>query len=163
MPKRKIRIPFRRKREGKTDYKRRLQLLKSGKPRFVVRRSLKNMIAQFAQYSENGDLILAAAHTNELKKYGWEKAKRNTTAAYLVGLLAGIKAKKKNLKEAVLDLGLYRSVRGGIFYAILKGVLDAGIEIPYSKEALPSEERIKGLHLKNVNFEEVKKKILEKN
>lgn len=121
------------------------------------------MIAQFAQYSENGDLILAAAHTNELKKYGWEKAKRNTTAAYLVGLLAGIKAKKKNIKEAVLDLGLYRSVRGGIFYAILKGVLDAGIEIPYSKEALPSEERIKGLHLKNVNFEEVKKKILEKN
>ena len=46
------RIKFRRKREGKTDYRKRLKLLLGGKPRLVVRKSLKNITAQIAVYSK---------------------------------------------------------------------------------------------------------------
>ena len=45
-------IEFRRKREGKTDYKRRLRLLLSNKPRLVIRVSLKNIIIQILHLSD---------------------------------------------------------------------------------------------------------------
>ena len=38
-------LPYRRKREGRTNYKKRLALLKSGQPRLVIRRS--NRYLQF--------------------------------------------------------------------------------------------------------------------
>ena len=163
MSKRKLRVAFRRKREDKTDYRRRLELLKSGKLRLVVRRSLKNISAQVVEYRPGGDNVLVSAHTNELKKYGWKKARRNTVAAYLVGLLVGLKARKRNISEAILDMGLYRNVKGNLLYATLKGALDAGVKIPCSEDILPSGDRIKGLHLKNVNFDEVKNNIIKGN
>lgn len=161
MSRRKVRVAYRRKREEKTDYKNRLVLLKSGKLRLVIRKSLKNVTAQFVEYSPSGDKILVSAHTNELKKYGWTKSSRNIPAAYLVGLLAGLKAKKKNIKEAILDLGMYKNIKGSILYAALKGALDAGINVPHSKEVLPPEDRIKGLHLKNVKIDDIKNNILK--
>ena len=51
----------RRRREGKTDYRKRLCLLRSGKTRLVVRKSLKNTQIQFVQYKEDGDKIILAA------------------------------------------------------------------------------------------------------
>ena len=41
---------YRRKREGKTDYRKRLRLLLSGKPRLVIRRSLRDISAQVIEY-----------------------------------------------------------------------------------------------------------------
>ncbi|HJW97322.1 MAG TPA: 50S ribosomal protein L18 [archaeon] len=143
----KIRIvPHRRRREQKTDYKLRLRLLKSGKPRFVVRASGRSVTCQIVLHDSKGDRTIANATALELKKHGWKGHTGNLPAAYLTGYLCGQKAKGK-VREAVLDIGLHTSVKGARIYAALKGVLDAGIEIPHSEEVLPSEERIKGAHI----------------
>ncbi|MEM7816816.1 MAG: 50S ribosomal protein L18, partial [Candidatus Aenigmatarchaeota archaeon] len=127
----------------------------------VIRKSLDNISVQFIRYNPNGDQTIASAFSTELKKFGWTKT-GNIPAAYLTGLLAGKKAKEKNITEAVLDLGLQASTKGSRIYAALKGVLDAGLSIPHSKEILPSDERIRGEHISKEitnQFEEVKKKI----
>jgi large subunit ribosomal protein L18 len=159
-------VPFKRKRDGKTDYKKRLKLLSSKKPRLVIRKSLKNLSVQIIEYDPKGDKINVSAHSRELIKRGWKGYRRNLPAAYLVGLLCGTRAKKNGIKEAVLDLGLYPSVKGSILYAALKGVLDAGVKVPHSEEILPPEERLVGAHTKNPdeaknNFDLIKEKILK--
>ena len=159
-------VPFKRKREGKTDYKKRLKLLASMRPRLVIRKSLKNLSAQIIEYDPKGDKVSVSAHSRELIKMGWKGYRRNLPAAYLVGLLCGARAKSKGLKEAVLDLGLYPSIKGSVLYAALKGVVDAGIDVPHDKSILPSEERLFGAHTKNPeeakkNFDNIKEKILK--
>jgi len=169
-------IPFRRKREGKTHYGKRLRLIASGKPRFVVRKTNKNIIVQLVQFNPEGDKVLASAHTNELKKHGWKLAKRNLPAAYLVGLLCGAKAKKSNIADAVLDIGLHPAIKGSLIYAALKGAVDAGLNIPHSENVFPSEDRLKGKHIESntvtkftksdpkgitKNFDEVKSKVMK--
>lgn len=142
-------VPHRRRREGKTDYRARLKLLLSGKPRLVVRKSLKHIRAQIVEYDPNGDKTIVSASSEELKKYGWNAPTGNVPAAYLVGLLIGKKSLKKKIKEAILDVGLYRVTKGSRIFAVLKGALDAGLQVPHSEEILPNEERIKGLHIVN--------------
>lgn len=139
---------YKRKRQGKTDYKKRISLLKFKKQRLVVRKTLNNLIAQITAFNPNGDKILISAHTNELKKeYGWKASKSNIPSAYLLGLLIGMKAKKQNIKEAIFDIGLIPSIKGSRVYAVLKGAIDSGLKIPHSKKILPPEERIKGKHI----------------
>lgn len=136
-----------RKLTGKTDYRKRISLLKSGKIRLVIRRSLKNVWAQLVEFNLDGDKVLLSAHSNELKKYGWKLAKRNIPSAYLVGLLLGTKAKQKNIKEAIADLGFNRTLKGSLIYAVIKGAVDGGLNVPHSKDIYPSEDRIKGKHI----------------
>ena len=98
-----------------------------------------------------------------LRKLGWKHHCGNIPAAYLAGLLLGKKALEKKINDAVLDMGLQTSTKGNRIYAFLKGVLDAGINVPHSPEVLPDENRIKGSHISEEvvkNFEEVRKKIL---
>jgi large subunit ribosomal protein L18 len=161
MPKiKKTGVKYRRKRQGKTDYKSRLKQALSGKIRLVTRISNKNIITQMVEFNPDGDKTLVSANTNELtKKFGWKGARRNTTAAYLTGLLIGTRAKEKKIGEAILDIGLRSPVKGSLIYAVLKGAVDAGLNIPHSEEVLPAENRIKGEHLKNTNLDEVKTKI----
>lgn len=140
-------IQHRRKREGKTDYRLRLKLAKSGKPRLVIRRTGKNIVVQLVEYHADGDKVLATATTVELKKYGWKTHTKNMPAAYLVGLLCGMKAKKTKITHAITDLGLAKSVKGGMIYATLKGAVDAGLDIPHNEEVFPPEERISGKHI----------------
>lgn len=140
-------IPHRRRREEKTDFRLRLRLLKSGKPRLVVRRSLNNMVCQVVKYNPKGDRVLASSDSRELKKLGWRHHCGNLPSAYLTGLLCGARAKKEKVQELVLDLGLYTSVKGSRLYACLKGALDSGLKIPHSGEILPSEDRLSGRHI----------------
>lgn len=140
-------VPFRRKREGKTNYKKRLRILVGSKPRLVVRKSLKNISAQIIEYNPKGDRILLSAHSKELEKFGWKANKGNTPSAYLIGLLVGKKAKKQNIRDLVLDIGLNKSVSGSRIYALLKGAVDAGINIPHSEDILPPPERINATHI----------------
>ncbi len=141
-------VPFRRRNEGKTDYKARKALLLSGKPRLVVRGSLKNMIIQIAIAKPSGDKVTVSAHSRELSKnYGWKAPTGNLPAAYLTGLLCGLKAKAKGVKEAVLDLGLHSPSKGARSFAALRGVLDAGVNVPHSEERFPNEKRIRGEHI----------------
>ena len=141
-------VPFKRKSQGRTDYRKRLKLLKSNIPRLVVRRMLNNILIQIIKYSPDGDQVLASAHSREIVKYGWKGHRGNIPAAYLTGLLCGKKAAGK-VKKCILDIGLQTPIKGSTLYSALKGVLDAGIEIPHSKEVYPSEDRIKGLHIVN--------------
>jgi len=144
------RLDFRRKREGKTDYRKRLRLLLGNKNRLIIRISLKNIVAQVAEYNEKGDKILFSASSKELeKKFGWKASRNNLPASYLTGYLLGKKAVKKGVKEAILDIGLANSVKGGKIYAALKGVLDAGLDVPCSKEVLPDDESVKGMSIVN--------------
>ncbi len=134
-----FRVRVRRRREGKTDYKARKALVVSGKPRLVARSSLNNMAAQAVIAKAGGDAIIAASHSSELKKYGWDAPRGNVPSAYLTGLLCGLKAKKAGMTEAVLDLGLIGPTKGSRVFAVLKGALDAGIEIPHAEEKLGKE------------------------
>jgi large subunit ribosomal protein L18 len=140
--------PFRRRKEGKTDYKARKALVLSGKPRLVARSSLKNVIAQIVVAKPKGDEVLVSAHSRELtKKYGWKAPRDNLPASYLTGLLCGLKAKAKGVKEANLDMGLHSPSKGAGIFAVLKGVLDAGIHVPHGEEKLPNKKRIEGEHI----------------
>ncbi len=143
----RYRVPFRRRRTGKTDYRRRKKALKSGLPRAIVRRSNRYVRVQFATFDMKGDLIVASAFSKELGALGWEHSKNNTPAAYLTGYLAGKRASKAGVDKAVLDLGIHNPTKDSRVFATLKGILDAGVEIPHSEDILPSEERVKGKHL----------------
>lgn len=137
-------VPLRRKREGKTNYKKRLKLLISGKPRLVVRAFLNNLSAQIISYSPAGDRVVAAATARDLEKLGWKFNKGNVPSAYLTGMLIAKKAKQAGVKEAILDIGLKNPTKGSRIFACLNGAVDAGLNIPHSKEVFPSKERVAG-------------------
>jgi len=158
-------LKYRRRRQGRTDYKLRLSLLISRKPRFVIRRKLNNIFVHAVEYDTNGDKTVASGHSRELLKYGWKGHKGNTPSAYLTGLLCGLRAKKKGIKEGILDIGLYRAVKGSSIFAAAKGIIDSKQEVKCNEKYFPSEERITGKNAKTdmtKNFYEVKNKILEK-
>jgi large subunit ribosomal protein L18 len=158
----KYRVPFRRRREGRTDYRHRAALLRSGVPRAVVRKSNKGMNVQIIEYRDGADFVVASAVSKELEKMGWKYPGKNTPGAYLTGYLAGKRAKEKGLDEAVLDIGLRDPTKGNLMFAALKGLLDAGVDVPHGDEMLPADDRIAGKHLRegvSAAFEEVKKKI----
>jgi ribosomal protein L19E len=121
--------------------------LKSGLPRAVIRRSTRNISIQFANYDPKGDKILISASGFELEKHGWKSTASNIPAAYLTGYLAGKKAKAAGIEKAVLDIGLNTPTKGSRVFASLKGLIDAGIDIPHSDKVLPPDERIRGEHI----------------
>ncbi len=143
------RIKFRRRREGKTNYKKRKIFVISEKIRFCVRRSNKYVLVQFIKHEPKGDVTLLAVHSSRLKKYGWQFSCKNLPACYLTGYLAGLKALKKGIHEAVLDMGLRSATKGNRIFAAVKGALDAGLKVFVSDEILPSEDRILGKHILN--------------
>ena len=141
------RVQLRRRREGKTDYQARKALVTSRKPRLVTRASNKNVEVQIIIAKPHGDEVLASANSRELiKSYGWRAPTGNIPAAYLTGLLAGLKAKAAGIKEAVLDLGLVSPTKGSRSFAVLSGVVDAGVAVPHSEEKIV-KERVKGDHI----------------
>ncbi len=139
-----MKMKHKRRRKQKTDYRLRLRLLKSGKPRLVIRKSLDNIRVQFINFNIDGDRTEASAFSPELKKLGWTHGTGNIPAAYLTGFIAGSRTK---IKEAVLDIGMQMSTKGSRIYAALKGVIDAGVKVPHSEEILPSMDRIMGKHI----------------
>jgi large subunit ribosomal protein L18 len=158
-------VKFRRRRENKTDYKNRLALLKSNLPRVVLRKTNKQIIAQLIEYKISGDVTKVHISSKDLQKAGWTHSAKNLQAAYLTGLLLSKKAKGLKIKKAVLDLGLQSSTKGNTLYAALKGMADAGLEIPHDTKLFPSEKRINGEHLKNKkvaqDFEKLKTKLVK--
>jgi len=154
----------RRHRQGRTDYRKRLKLLKSKKIRLVVRKSIKHTRVQFVKYDETGDRVLVQAFTKDLvKNYGWGYSTATTPAAYLTGLLAGKKAKDNNISDVILDIGRNKPTKGSKLFAVLKGVLDAGVNCPHDPDMLPSLDRITGKHLKpelKSTVTDIKNKIL---
>lgn len=140
-------VPFRRKREGKTDYRQRTKLLRSGKPRLVIRLSLKHVTVQVVRATPKEDLTLVSAHSKELSKFGWKAHTGNVPAAYLTGLLCGYRAMKAGVAEGVLDLDAHVPTPRGRVFAALKGALDAGMKVPHGENMFPTDERTRGDHI----------------
>ncbi|MDP6647872.1 MAG: 50S ribosomal protein L18 [Candidatus Woesearchaeota archaeon] len=140
-------VPFRRKRQGRTYYKKRLKILLSNKNRFVVRKSLKNFQASIIEYNAKGDKILFTVDSNTLAKLGWKGGTGNIPSAYLIGFITGKKAIEKGIKDAIFDIGLNVSIKGSRLYAALAGAIDSGLKIPFNPEVLPQKERIVGEHI----------------
>lgn len=163
-----MRTMKKRRREGKTDYRARLNLLKSGLPRIVVRKTNRYILVQYIKSKEARDFVIATVNSKELLKYGWPRERagslKSIPAAYLTGLLLGKKIKNKEGKF-ILDMGLTRNVKKSRIYAVLKGLIDSGIEVKYAKEKdiFPNNKRLEGEHLKNkIDFEKIKENILKK-
>jgi large subunit ribosomal protein L18 len=141
-------LPFRRRRERKTDFKARKAFLLSGKPRLVARCSINNVSAQIIVAEPNGDKVVVSAQSKEIaRKYGWKAPRGSVPAAYLTGFLCGLKARAHGIEEAILDIGLYPPSKGARIFAVLKGVLDAEVNVPHSEEKLPDEQRLTGEHI----------------
>jgi len=139
------RVPFRRRRDSLTNYAKRLALVKSGKPRMVVRKSLKRVSVQFMGFAGAGDEVIAAADSRELAGLGWVP-RRNLPTAYLVGALAGRRAREKGVSGFVLDIGLGAASKGALPFAAAKGAVDAGLEgVP--GEGKVDEARVSGAHV----------------
>lgn len=149
MPRLKLKpVAFRRKREQKTYYPKRIALLTSGLPRVVVRFTNRQVIAQVVEYRQPGDKVIVALDSSALKAQGWPYSGKNFPAAYLTGLLLGRKAVAQHCPKAILDTGFKLSLKKGKVYAFLKGLLDSGLEVPHGDaEIFPDAERISGTHI----------------
>ena len=150
-------VKFRRRRTGKTNYKKRFAFMKSEKLRLVVRRSNKYIIAQLIDYQAVGDKTLAQFNSLVLKKKGWKYSCSNIPAAYLSGIAIADLAKKSKIKNCIFDMGSFTPTKGCRIYAVLKGAVDGGLNIPHSEEVFPSDERINGLHINESISADLKK------
>jgi len=167
----RFQVKFKRRRQGVTDYYARKRLVtqeknkyNSPKYRLVVRISNKNITCQIAYARIEGDVILTAAYSHELPKYGVSVGLTNYSAAYCTGLLLARRLLKKlNLdktyvgtKEAngeeyyvedvdgqpgafqcFLDVGLARTTTGAKIFGALKGAADGGLHVPHSVKRFP--------------------------
>lgn len=163
----RYKVPFRRRREGRTNYHVRYKLILSKKPRVVVRKSNANTTLQLVVAEQNGDKTLLTVNSKQLRDLGYTLSTGNLPAAYLTGLLFGKKMLELGEKEGIADIGLHASTRGNRVYAALKGVVDAGVDVPHSPEIFPDEKRISGEHIKKytgadivAQFEAARERIL---
>lgn len=167
-----LRTLKRRRRQNKTDYKARRILLMSGIPRIVVRRTNKYFILQAVKSNEAQDKVIATITSKELLKNGWDVkmggSLKSVPAGYLTGILMarwigdrsselrienlGREQKTGNGKQGtqfIMDLGMARTLKGSRVFAVVKGLIDGGLNIPANKAVFPSEERLTGEHLKD--------------
>jgi len=153
-----LRTMKRRRRENKTDYKLRMGLLKSGVPRIVVRRSNRYFIVQAVSSSEAQDRIIAGVSSKGLLEKGWDAKRKGSLksipAGYLTGLLLAKKLKKG---KYIVDLGMARTIAGSRVFAVVKGLIDGGLNISADESVFPSKERLEGEHL----GEDLKKMIVK--
>jgi len=169
-------VSFRRRREGKTDYYARKRLIaqdknkyNSPKYRLVVRFTNSDVVCQIVYSKIRGDVVMTAAYSHELPRYGVKVGLTNYASAYATGLLLA-RRHLKNLhldtkyigkKEADgedflvtrrrgrrpflanLDVGLVRTTTGARVFASLKGALDGGLHIPHSVKKFYGYDREK--------------------
>ena len=145
-----LRTMKRRRRECRTDYKARRILLESGIPRIVVRRTNKYFILQAVESVEAQDKVIATVTSKELLKNGWDVkaggSLKSIAAGYLIGILMAKKLKKG---KYIVDLGMARTLKGSRVFAVVKGLVDGGLDISANEKVFPSEDRLNGEHLKD--------------
>jgi len=164
-------VKFKRRREGKTDYYARKRLVTQDKNKYntpkyrlIVRFTNKNIVCQIAHAKIEGDVVVAAAYSHELPRYGVKVGLTNYAAAYCTGLLLARRLLTKlNLAElypgqtevdgdeynveslddkpaafrCYLDVGLNRTTTGARVFGALKGAVDGGLEINHSVTRFP--------------------------
>jgi large subunit ribosomal protein L5e len=167
----RFQVKFRRRREGKTDYYARKRLVvqdknkyNTPKYRMIVRFTNKDIICQIAYARIEGDVIVGAAYSHELPRYGVKVGLTNYAAAYCTGLLLGRRILEKFKLDTIyqgqtevtgeqfqvesvdgqpgafrcfLDVGLARTTTGARIFGALKGAVDAGLDIPHGVKRFP--------------------------
>jgi len=164
-------VKFKRRREGKTDYYARKRLViqeknkyNTPKYRLIVRFSGKDVTCQIAYAKIGGDIVVTAAYSHELPRFGVKLGLTNYAAAYCTGLLLARRhLKKLKLDETYqgvsdvtgemynvesqegqpgafrcyLDVGLSRTTTGARIFGAMKGAIDGGLDIPHSEKRFP--------------------------
>jgi len=164
-------VKFRRRREGRTDYFARKRLVvqdknkyNTPKYRLIVRSSNTDISCQIAYARLEGDIVICAAYSHELPRYGVKVGLTNYAAAYCTGLLLARRILQKFSLDSVykgndnidgtmycvededgapgafracLDVGLARTSTGAKVFAALKGAVDGGLDIPHSERRFP--------------------------
>ena len=136
---------LRRLREVKTNYKKRGTMLMGKRDFITVNITNENTQVQILTPGMTGDKVVASAHSRYLLQKGWKGSRKSVPAAYLTGYLAGKKAIGKGAKGAIMYTGTRRFTQR--MAAALKGLIDAGLEVPADPETFPADERINGEHL----------------
>ena len=102
----RFQVKFRRRREGRTDYRQRHKLItqdknkyQSPKYRLCVRFTNKYVLVQVIYAEIDGDKVLCSANSKELPRYGLNVGLKNYSAAYCTGLLCA----RRLLKQVGLD------------------------------------------------------------
>ena len=104
----RFQVKFKRRREGKTDYYARKRLVTQDKNKYntpkyrlIVRFTNKNIVCQIAHAKIEGDVVVCAAYSHELPRYGVKVGLTNYAAAYCTGLLLARRLLTKlNLAES---------------------------------------------------------------
>eukprot|EP00928_Gymnodinium_smaydae_P035373 TRINITY_DN248_c0_g1_i9.p2 TRINITY_DN248_c0_g1~~TRINITY_DN248_c0_g1_i9.p2 ORF type:complete len:338 (-),score=127.00 TRINITY_DN248_c0_g1_i9:92-1036(-) len=167
----RFQVKRRRRREGKTDYKARVKMVRQDRNKFntkkyrlIVRITNRKIICQVAYATIAGDIVVAAATSADLAKYGVSVGLKNYAAAYCTGLLVARRTLKKfGLDEAIkgkeeidgeefhveeedneqrpfkciLDVGVRRTCVGARMWGALKGAVDGGLHVPHSAKNFP--------------------------
>ncbi len=136
---------LRRLREEKTNYRKRGTMLMGKRDFVTVNITNENTLVQILTPGMTGDKVVASAHSRYLLEKGWKGSRKSVPAAYLTGYLAGKKAIGKGAKGAIMYTGTRRFTQR--MAAALKGIIDAGLEVPADPERFPAKERINGEHL----------------
>jgi large subunit ribosomal protein L18 len=136
---------LRRLREEKTNYRKRGTMLMGKRDFITVNITNENTQVQILTPGMTGDKVVASAHSRYLLEKGWKGSRKSVPAAYLTGYLAGKKAIGKGAKGAIMYTGTRRFTQR--MAAALKGIIDAGLEVPADPETFPANERINGEHL----------------
>jgi len=107
----RFQVQRRRRRQGKTDYKARVKMVRQDRNKFntrkyrlIVRFTNTKVICQIAYASIIGDHVICQANSTELEKYGVPAGYKNYAAAYATGLLVARRMLKK--------MGLADSIKG---------------------------------------------------
>jgi len=171
----RFQVKFKRRREGKTDYYARRRLVvqaknkyNTPKHRMTVRITNRDVIAQIAYARIEGDVIVAAAYSHELPRYGIKVGLTNYASCYCTGLLLARRILKKFKLDSIyegqteidgemysvehvddgpgafrahLDTGLAHTTTGARIFGVMKGAVDGGIEIPHSEKRFPGYDK----------------------
>ena len=140
---------LRRIREQKTNYNRRKRMLTGHRDFVTVQVSNENTQVQVIHPELTGDKVISSAHSRFLIEKGWKGSRKNIPAAYLTGYFAGKKALEKGTSSAIMYSGKRQYTQR--MAAAVKGIIDAGLEIPADEKTFPPDDRINGEHLKVKN------------
>lgn len=161
-----MRLAKKRRIENKTDYAKRLKLLKGETPRIVFRKTNKYVLAQYIHSKEAQDYVEIEASSKRLLTKGWPEefkgSLKSIPASYLTGYLIGTLIVREKKKTPIMDFGMARTLHKTKVYAFLKGLKDAGVKIKCEENLFPEESKIKGVNLKrdfSKFFQEIKSKI----
>lgn len=136
---------LKRIRTHKTNYRKRQALLVSRQDFVTIKITNQNVIAQVLKPQIRGDIVRVSTHSRELRRYGWKGSLNSLPACFLVGTLLGRKALEKGVDKAVLYIG--NKPFTSRIAACMKGIVQAGINVPISAESFPTEHRLNGQHI----------------